>query len=111
MKYLGCLFFRDGAILVDPIEQFSVFAKFHEDVYLIVFFDHLVDLRDVLMHQIFLQLYLSLDRLDLVSIVGLYGGDLDCHSLSCWFVDGFFHFSETAFTDDLFLIIGMVLSS
>lgn len=97
-----CFLLGHGAGFVDLVEELSVLAELHEDVDLVFAFDDLVDLGDVLMHQVFLEFDLALDGFDLVHVVGLESGDLYCHCLACHFVDRFLHFAEAALSDGLF---------
>jgi hypothetical protein len=83
MEDLCSLLFCHGAGLIDLIEEFPIFAILHKDVDLVLLLNDLINLRNVLMHQILLQFYLSLDGLYLVWVIGLKSGDFDCDSLSC----------------------------
>lgn len=98
------LFFGHGAGLIDLIEEFPIPAILHEDVDLVLLLDDLVDLRDILMQEILLQFYLSLDGFDLVGVVGLQSGDFDCDGFSCQFMNSLFDLPEAALSEDLFCV-------
>ena len=97
--------------MVDALKKLSILAELHEDVDLVVLADHLVDLGDVLMHQVLLQLDLALDGLQLLRLVLLDCGYLDRHSLTSQSMDSLLHLSESTLTDCFPCIIKNVLSS
>lgn len=105
MEYFGSFLFRHGSILVDALEELSIFAVLHEDVNLVVFADHLVDLGDVLMHQVLLELDLPLDALQLLGLVLLNCGDLHCHCLSREPMQCLLDFAETSLPDSLSCVV------
>ena len=111
MENFGNFLFRHGSILVDALEELSIFAVLHEDVHLVVFADHLVDLGDVLMHQVLLELDLPLDALQLLGLVLLHCGDLHCHCLARKPMQSFLDFAETSLTDGFSCVVKRVLSS
>ena len=57
------LLFGERTIFVDIVKELPFLTIFHKDVDLFVFLMHLVDLSDVLVHQIFMYLYLSPQRI------------------------------------------------
>ena len=78
-----------GSILDDSFKEFAVGAILHEDVNVLLFPNHLVNLCDVFVHQSLLQQYFSLDGLHLLGVALIDFQDLYCHCLSGGFVDGF----------------------
>lgn len=71
MEYSSGFFFRHWTSLIDLVKELSVPAVLHEDVDLVLLLDDLVDLGNILMEEVFLQLYFPLYGLDLIDIVGL----------------------------------------
>jgi hypothetical protein len=102
MKNFSSLFLWHRSRLVNSLEELTVFAVFHEDVYLIVLSDDLIDLGDVLVKEILLKFYLALDGLELVRFVLLDSCYFDSNGLTCKFMDCLFHLSEASFTNRLF---------
>ena len=101
MKDFSSLLLSHGPILVDLLKELAVLAKLHENVDLVVLAYDLIDLGDVLMHEILLKFYLTLDGLKLVGLILLHRGYLDSHSLTGQSMDGLLHFSEASFADCL----------
>lgn len=101
MKDFSSLLLSHGSILVDLLKELAVLAELHENVDLVVLADDLIDLGDVLMHQILLEFYLPVDSLELVGLILLHRGYLDSHSLTGQPMDGLLHFSKASFADRL----------
>jgi hypothetical protein len=111
MENFSNFLFRHRASLVDPLEELAVLAELHEDIDLVVLADDLVDLGDVLMHQVLLQLDLTLDGLQLLGLVLLDRDDLDRHSLASEPMDRLLHLPKSALADGLPCVNKNVLSS
>lgn len=102
MEYFGSFLFLHGSSLIDFLKEFPIFAILHKDVDLVLFANDLIDLCNVLMHQIFLQFYFTLDGFQLFRLVLLHCGYLHCHCLASKAMDCLLDFSETALADSLF---------
>lgn len=101
MKNFSGLLLSHGSILVDLLKELAVLAELHENVDLVVLADDLIDLGDVLMHQILLEFYLPVDGLELVGLILLHSGYLDGHSLTGQPMDGLLNLSKASFADRL----------
>ena len=111
MENFGSLFLWHGTSAVDLVEKLAVLAVLHEDVDFAVPADDLVDLGDVLVHQVLLQLDLPLDGLELLGLVLVHSHDLDCHCFPRELVDRLFDLAETPLADSLLYVVEVVLSS
>lgn len=101
MENFSGLLLGHRAILVDLLKELAVLAELHENVDLVVLADDLIDLGDVLMHEILLEFYLSVDGLKLVGLILIHRGYLDRHSLTGQSMDGLLHLSKPSFADCL----------
>lgn len=97
--------------MINSLEKLAVLAELHKDIDLVVLADDFVDLGDVLMHQVLLQLNLTLDGFQLLRLVLLDSGDLDSYGLTCQFMHSFLDFTETSLTDGFSCVTINVLSS
>jgi hypothetical protein len=111
MEYFCHFFFRHWAGLVNSFKKLTILAVLHEDVDFVVFPYDFIDLGDVFMHEVFLQLNLPLNSLQLLRLVLLHCGYLDSHDLSSQSVHCLLDLSETAFTNSFPWVMNVVLSS
>lgn len=111
MENFSSLLLCHWSSAVNFVKKLPILAVLHENVDFVVPTDDLIDLGYVLMHKIFLQLYLPLDCLELIRLVLIDSSYFDCYYFSCEFVYGFLDLAEPTLADGFLYVMEAVLSS